>query len=40
MEIKKGRKTVYTIKYVAFDGREFDTMNKCDDYEKCELTQR
>ena len=40
MEIKRVEKTVYTNKYVTFDGCEFDTMNKCDDYEKRELTQR
>ena len=34
MEIKKVEKIVQVNKYVAFDGREFDTCSQCDDYEK------
>ena len=33
-EIKWFRQSTYVKKYVAFDGREFDTMTQCDDYEK------
>ena len=39
-EIKRVQQTVYVNKYVAFDGREFDTMSQCDDYEKRKRGER
>ena len=39
-EIRKVQKTVYVNKYVAFDGREFDTESQCNDYEKRKRGER
>jgi DnaJ-class molecular chaperone len=39
-EIKRVQQTLYVNKYVAFDGREFDTMSQCDDYEKRKRGER
>lgn len=40
MRIEKVQQTVYVNKYIAFDGREFDTITKCEDYEKRKRGER
>lgn len=40
MRIKQVQQTIYVNKYVAFDGREFDTARQCEDYEKRKSGER